>query len=97
MIRGEKGIFWPQNEEYVCTGNMVKKIAEVNGHKIILSRLLNLPVSVASHLPGKIGKLANKAFGNMVYEKELSKYDFPYQIKDFDTSILETEKDNEAT
>ncbi len=92
MIRGEEGIFWPQNAEYTRTSEMVKMIAEVSGHKIIVSKGFNWVVSIAAHMPGKIKGLANKAFGNMSYDQSMSQYEFQYQVIDLKTSIERTEK-----
>lgn len=92
MIRGEGGIFWPQNAEYTRTSEMVKMIAEVTGHKILVSKGLNWAVSLAACVPGKVKGLANKAFGNMSYEQEMSKYEFEYTVADLKFSIERTEK-----
>ena len=91
MIRGEQGIFWPQNAEYTRTSEMVKIIGEVSGHKVRVSKFWNWAVSIASHIPGKISGLTNKAFGNMSYDLGMSKYDFDYQLVDLRTSIERTE------
>ena len=91
MIRGEDGVFWPQNAEYTKTSDMVKMIAEVSGHKINVSKTWNWVVSLVSRLPGKPAGLANKAFGNLSYDQSMSKYDFDYQIIDLKTSIERTE------
>ena len=91
MIRGKGGVFWPQNAEYTRTSDMVKMIGEVNGHKISVSKAWSLAVSIASHIPGKISGLANKAFGNMSYDQNMSRYDFEYQLVDLKESIQRTE------
>lgn len=91
MIGGKGGIFWPQNAEYTKTSEMVKIIGEVSGHKVRVSKRLNWVVSIASHIPGKISGLANKAFGNMSYDQRMSQYDFKYQVIDLKTSIERTE------
>ncbi len=91
MIRGECGIFWPQNKEYTRTSDMVRMIAEVSGHKIGVSKAWNWVVGLASKIPGKPRGLANKAFGNMSYDQAMSKYDFEYQIVDLKESIKRTE------
>ena len=44
-------------------------------------------------LGGNLGGLVNQAFGNMVYEKSMSEYDFDYQIYDLEESIRLTETD----
>lgn len=91
MIHRKGGIFWPQNAEYTKTSEMVKIIGEVNGHKVRVSKAWNWIVSIASHIPGKISGLVNKAFGNMSYDQSMSQYDFKYQVIDFKKSIERTE------
>ncbi len=66
---GQEGFYFPQNDEYVRTSKMVKDIAERNGKQIHLTRLFNWVIVVAGCLPGKIGRMVNKAFGSLVYEK----------------------------
>lgn len=77
------GIYFPQNSEYVSTSQLVKEIAKVNGKTIYLTKLLNLFVYIASKIPGKIGGLCNKAFGNMCYDsiEQIGKYSFIESIK----------------
>ena len=91
MIRGESGVFWPQNAEYTRTSEMVKAIAEVSGHKIAVSKAWNWVVSLASHISGKPAGLANKAFGNFIYDQSMSEYDFEYRIVSLKESIERTE------
>ena len=91
MIRGEGGIFWPQNAEYTKTSDMVSMIAKVSGHKISVSKAWNWIVALAAHIPGKPRGLANKAFGSLSYDQSMSKYGFEYQIVDLKTSIERTE------
>ena len=91
MLRKEQGIFWPQNKEYSSTTEIVQWIAESSGHKIRVSRFWNGGVQIASIFPGKIQSLANKAFGNLSYEKEMSKYDFEYQLVSLKESIQRIE------
>ncbi len=92
MIRGEGGIFWPQNAEYTVTSELVRLVAACNGHSIHISRIWNWIVKLSLVIPGKTRGLANKAFGNLVYEKNMSKYDFDYQIIGFEESIKRTEE-----
>lgn len=91
IIRNLSGVFWPQNNEYSQTSELVKKIAIVNGRNMTVTKLLNFGIVIASIIPGKIGRLTNKAFGNMVYSKEMSKYEFDYIVCDLDESIRRTE------
>lgn len=66
----DSGIFFPQNDEYVRTSYMVRDIAKANGKKIILFSWMNWFIKLLGFIPGKLGKLTNKAFGNLVYRKE---------------------------
>lgn len=84
------GIFYPQNEEYVCTVEMVRQIAKEIGKRIWFTWLFNWGIYLLSVVPGKIGKYTNKAFGSLVYEFELSSREIDikeYQTVDFAESI----------
>ncbi len=91
MIRGLGGIYWPQNAEYSNTSDMVRLIAEEGNHKISVSKAWNWGVKLASLIPGKTRNLANKAFGSLSYDQEMSKYDFDYQLVSLQESIKKTE------
>lgn len=91
MIRGERGVFWPQNAEYTRTSEMVKMIGDTVGHKIHVSNGWNWVVGLARLIPGKPRGLANKAFGNLSYDQNMSRYDFDYQIVSLKESIGRTE------
>lgn len=91
MIRGKGGVLWPQNAEYTRTSEMVRIIAQVSGHKIVVNKAWNWVVSIAAAVPGKTRGLANKAFGNLSYDQSMSRYDFKYQIVTLDESIKRTE------
>ncbi|MBO4697332.1 MAG: NAD-dependent epimerase/dehydratase family protein [Lachnospiraceae bacterium] len=92
MIRGEKGIFWPQNSEYTRTSEMVKLIASVSKHRIHVRKCWNWVVIVGRFIPGKTRRLVDKAFGNLSYDQSMSQYDFPYQLVDLRTSIEKSEE-----
>lgn len=94
MIRGEGGIFWPQNAEYSSTTELVRMIAKAHNHKICISKLWNILVMSAVMMPGKPRALANKAFGSMSYEQGMSECEFQYQQVDLGKSIERTEANN---
>lgn len=84
----ESGIFFPQNEEYVKTGEMVKAIAEVHGKKIVLTRAFNPIIRL---MLGRV-ETVNKVFGDLVYEKSMSDYSKAnYRIRGFKESIYLSE------
>lgn len=91
MLRGCGGIYWPQNAEYTRTSDMVKAIAAVSNHKIMVSKAWNWGVGLARLIPGKPRGVANKAFGNLNYDQRMSQYDFKYQIVTLKESIKRTE------
>lgn len=65
----DSGVFFPQNKEYTRTSYMVRDIAKEHGRNIYLFSWMNWAIKLLGYVPGKIGKLTNKAFGNLVYEK----------------------------
>ena len=83
----EKGIYFPQNKEYVKTAEMVRIIAENNGKKINLIKLFN---SYLNRL-GKNSIIINKVFGNFIYDLKLSEYKENYRIRNLKESIKVTE------
>lgn len=92
---GQGGIYLPQNPDYVTTAEMVKAIGAAKGKKIRLLKVLNPLVKLASLMPGKLGGLANKAFGSLTIDKGFDT-DNPdnriigYQIFDLEKSIQES-------
>lgn len=86
----ERGMYFPQNKEYVKTSEMVRLISKVHGKKIKLVKIFNPILKVLS---SKIG-IINKVFGNLVYDYELSKYKYNYQIRSLEESIMLTEGRN---
>lgn len=83
----------PQNAEWTKTSEMVKEIADVSGKKIVLmGGIMKSVVSLGGRMPGKIGGLVNKAFGNFVYAHDLSIYPgINYQTTKLKESIERTE------
>jgi len=88
MIENEEnGVFFPQNREYVRTSEMVELIAKVHGRRVILTSVFNPLLS----LLGKRVGIVNKAFGNLVYLKEMSEYKDNYRFRNLEESIIATE------
>ncbi|EGP4969127.1 NAD-dependent epimerase/dehydratase family protein [Enterococcus faecium] len=69
----DSGVFFPQNDQYVRTSHMVRDIAQENGKKIYLFSYMNWAIRLLGYVPGKIGRLTNKAFGSLVYEKKIGR------------------------
>ena len=88
IIDKEKsGLFFPQNKEYVSTSNLVQEIAKVAHRKVIFTKVFNPIIRLMFKFD-----FVKKLFGNLVYEKSMSQYDFEYQIRDFKSSIKLTEE-----
>ena len=83
-----KGTYFPQNAEYVTTSDLVAKIAQVHNKKIYLTKLFNPIIRLFFGFD-----TVKKVFGNLVYEKEMSQFQFKYQIRTFEESIELTERE----
>ena len=64
-----RGLFLPQNIEYVNTSKMVELIAKKNGKKIRLTKFFNPLLNIIRNK-----STVSKVFGNLVYEETLSRY-----------------------
>lgn len=73
----QSGLFFPQNQEYVNTADMVKEVAGLNGNRIRTVRIFN---PIIRCIPVDILK---KVFGSLIYEKGdlINKYSFEESIK----------------
>src|SRR5699024_10982779 len=81
------GLFFPQNEEYVKTSDMVRAISEVHAKRLFQTKLFNPAIRPLTKI-----NLVNKIFGNLVYDQQMSQYNFDYQMSDFYQSIKRTER-----
>lgn len=93
---GEGGLFFPQNAEYTTTSQMVREIAAAHGKKLRLLRIMNPLVALAARMPGKIGAMANKAFGSLTIDMEMSGDVEGYCLYDLRESIWRTEQSGVA-
>lgn len=83
----ESGVFFPQNGEYTVTSDMVKMIADARRHKIHMIPGFGWAVKLMMKMPGKIGGLATKAFGDSAYEMSMSEYKLNYRVRTLSESI----------
>ena len=77
------GLFFPQNDEYADTVEIVRSFAKEHGHKIWVTRLLNPFVWIGSFFIPQIPKM----FSDSYYVQEMSRYDFDYQVISFEESL----------
>lgn len=82
----QSGLYFPQNKEYVCTSELVYTIAKTHGKIIKTTSLFNPLIRLLFKFD-----TIKKMFGNLVYEKNMSEYDFFYHIRTFEESISLTE------
>lgn len=80
------GLFFPQNFEYIKTSELVSLISESNGDGIILTTIFNPLIKIINT------KLKKKIFGTLVYDMNLSKTKFKYNVYNFSESIRKTEE-----
>ncbi|MFI3163969.1 MAG: NAD-dependent epimerase/dehydratase family protein [Bacillota bacterium] len=88
IINSEQGTFWPQNDQYTKTSEMVQTIANCAGKKIKLTKIFNWCLQLAAPIIGVI----NKVFGNLAYDMQISEYKENYRIANCKESIERTEK-----
>ncbi|ROR31480.1 UDP-glucose 4-epimerase [Mobilisporobacter senegalensis] len=96
--QSEWGYFHPQNEEYVCTSEMVRVIGESLGRTIYFTKAFNWGIKA---MQKKIG-MVSKIFGDLYYEvdeehhikileiKDISLVQSKYSVVNFKESIHES-------
>jgi len=80
-----RGLFFPQNAEYVNTSEMVRLIAETHGKKVVMTKLFNPLLRLLNV------STVNKVFGDLVYDMSMSEYESNYRVCGFQESIKKTE------
>ena len=84
--REERGIFCPQDPEYVNTSAMVQAIAAAQGKRLLLIPGFSWALHLLRHLTGAV----DKAFGSLVYDKSLSELEEDYRIASFPDSVKQS-------
>jgi UDP-glucose 4-epimerase len=71
------GLFFPQNNEYVCTSKMVELISRSHKKKMRFPNFFNIVFKLAKF------DIVKKVFGNLIYEKVdlLIKFSFEESVK----------------
>lgn len=77
------GTLYPQNKEYICTSDMVKRMAQHKGKRLILVPGFDRVFKMTA----KKVDLVCKVFGDLLYEENISKVGYDYQTISFDESI----------
>lgn len=85
---GKGGVFLPQNKEYSNTSELVRLLRRVQGKRMYLSVLLGALVHAGAWVPGKTGRIINKAFGSLTIDRALSNEEITeYQLYSLEESI----------
>lgn len=75
------GIFFPQNEEYVSTKDVIVKARKIAGHGTLVLPCPNVVINMLSK-----SQIFNKAFGSKIYDKSLAMVDKYNSVK-FDCGL----------
>ena len=79
-----RGLYYPQQEEYICTSKLIKDIATVVGHTMIITKIFNPILYVASQKVVFI----RKVFGSLAYDMDISNcFDGKYRVVSYDESV----------
>ena len=84
--REDRGIFCPQDPEYLNTSAMVQAIAAAQGKHLVLVPGFSWAFHLLRHLTGAV----DKAFGSLVYDKSLSELEEDYRIASFPDSVKQS-------
>ncbi len=80
------GFFFPQNEEYVNTSEMVLLIAKAHGKTVYKTRIFNLLIRILNV------SIIKKMFSDLAYDMNMSSHPLDYSVSSFAESILNTER-----
>ena len=83
----ESGTFFPQNDEYTNTSEMVKTIAATHGRKVRFVKGFGWALKFLGLFTG----IVNKAFGSLTYDKDMSKYKQSYCKYSLQESVEKSE------
>lgn len=83
----ESGVFYPQNDEYTNTSEMVKTIAATHGRKVRFVKGFGWALKFLGLFTG----IVNKAFGSLTYDKDMSKYKQSYCKYSLQESVEKSE------
>lgn len=83
LDRKMDGVLFPQDDEYVCTTEMMERVAREHHKSPKRSALLGKIVMIAAN---RIGKLRTMFFDSF-YERTMSEYGFKYCLYSFEDAI----------
>lgn len=83
ILREMDGTLFPQNKELSATVDIIRIFARKYNHRVWITKLFNPCVWLGSFILQPV----NKMFADSYYQSEMSKYDFEYQLVDFEDSL----------
>lgn len=72
----ESGVFFPQDQNYVSTTDVIKIIKNLQGKRILFIKQLSWIVVISSQIIPSV----NKLFGSFTYDLKMTKYKYDYQL-----------------
>lgn len=83
-VENGSGYYYPQDEDYYCTSQLVKDIANASGKKMHLIKIFNPIIYILS----KKILLIRKVFGSLAYEKSVSEaFEGRYRVVSYKETI----------
>lgn len=83
-VENGSGYYYPQDEDYYCTSQLVKDIANASGEKMHLIKIFNPIIYILS----KKILLIRKVFGSLAYEKSVSEaFEGRYRVVSYKEAI----------
>lgn len=76
ILNDATGVFFPQNEDYVSTSDIILNTRMLLGKKTYFISAFNFLILFFS----RRARLINRVYGSKVYSRELSKYEFSYNL-----------------
>lgn len=86
ISNNKRGYFFPQNNEYVNTCDMVTQILQLSDISVHTTSIFNFPIIILSLIFPKFQKI----FGTLVYDFEMSFFELDYNYLTFKDSIRES-------
>lgn len=78
------GTYYPQQERYICTSELVKDISVASGHRLYLTKVFNPILYLIRNKAG----IVSKVFGNEGYDMNLSNhFDGKYRVVSYEESV----------
>jgi len=72
----ESGVFFPQDQNYVSTTDVIKIIKNLQGKRVLFIKQLSWIVVISSQIIPSV----NKLFGSFTYDLKMTKYKYDYQL-----------------